>query len=312
MMSQSITDVEIIASVQNTYNLYVTDEGILTCDSIVKIPLSYSVKVKTNINGRTNIILPVVEFNVPIDDVVFEIVTNEGTLVEPFRSAAFNTLTPFFTGEHTYFVLPKGSTGIKQVLTKSTRQGLKSAIVFDIMPPPYNYYVSGLDIISDVVIYQGKLVAKNNENVSALTSRVDALESKRLYVKQVPLKSYPGFFKIFGTNDQNGILGWIITFTTTGDLLTLTSGSSASSKGNVIINGAGITGHKKLALTYDKGASIFNLYSITEGVTGTISSQIYLASGLGRITSAPQDLHLLIDGVELNVLDKGSGFVSYI
>ena len=40
MMSQSITDVEIIASVQNTYNLYVTDEGILTCDSIVKIPLS--------------------------------------------------------------------------------------------------------------------------------------------------------------------------------------------------------------------------------------------------------------------------------
>lgn len=308
MMSQSITDVEIIASVQNTYNLYVTDEGILTCDSIVKIPLSYSVKVKTNINGRTNIILPVVEFSVPIDDVVFEIVTNEGTLVEPFRSADFNTLTPLFTGEHTYFVLPKGSTGIKQVLTKSTRQGLKSAIVFDIMPPPYNYYVSGLDIISDVVIYQGKLVAKNNENVSALTSRVDALESKRLYVKQVPLKSYPGFFKIFGTNDQNGILGWNFTFTTTGDLLTLTSGS----KGNVIINGAGITEHKKLALAYDKASSLFNLYSITEGVTGTIISQQYLASGLGIITGAPQDLHLLIDGVELDVLGKGSGFVSYI
>lgn len=310
MMSQSTTDVEIIASVQNTYNLYVTDEGILTCDSIVKIPLSYSVKVKTNINGRTNIILPVVEFSVPIDDVVFEIVTNEGTLVEPFRSADFNTLTPFFTGEHTYFVLPKGSTGIKQVLTKSTRQGLKSAIVFDIMPPPYNYYVSGLDIISDVVIYQGNLVAKNNENVLALTSRVDALESKRLYVKQVPLKSYPGFFKVFGTNDQNGILGWEFTFTTTGDLLTLASGSLANS--NVIINGAGITGHKKLALTYDKGTSIFSLYSITEHATGTISSQQYLASGLGRITGAPQDLHLLIDGVELNVLDKGSGFVSHI
>ena len=310
MMSQSITDVEIIASVQNTYNLYVTDEGILTCDSIVKIPLSYSVKVKTSINGRTNIILPVVEFSVPIDDVVFEIVTNEGTLVEPFRSADFNTLSPLFTGEHTYFVLPKGSTGIKQVLTKSTRQGLKSAIVFDIMPPPYNYYVSGLDDISDVVIYQGNLIAKNNKNVSDLTSRVDALESKRLYVKQVPLKSYPGFFKIFGTNDQNGILGWKFTFTTTGDLLTLTSGSSASY--NTIINGAGITGHKKLALTYDKGSSIFSLYSITEGVTGTVSSQQYLASGLGVITGAPQDLHLLIDGVELNVQDKGSGFVSYI
>lgn len=308
MMSQSITDVEIIASVQNTYNLYVTDEGILTCDSIVKIPLSYSVKVKTNINGRTNIILPVVEFSVPIDDVVFEIVTNEGTLVEPFRSADFNTLTPLFTGEHTYFVLPKGSTGIKQVLTKSTRQGLKSAIVFDIMPPPYNYYVSGLDIISDVVIYQGKLVAKNNENVSALTSRVDALESKRLYVKQVPLKSYPDFFKVFGTNDQNGILGWNFTFTNTGNMLTLTSGDL----GTTILNGIGVAESKKLTLTYDKGSSIFSLYDITEGVTGVILSQRYLASGLGRTTGASQDLHLLIDGVELDVLGKGSGFVSYI
>ena len=312
-MSQSITDVEIIASVQNTYNLYVTDEGILTCDSIVKIPLSYSVKVKTNINGRTNIILPVVEFSVPIDDVVFEIVTNEGTLVEPFRSADFNTLTPLFTGEHTYFVLPKGSTGIKQVLTKSTRQGLKSAIVFDIMPPPYNYYVSGLDIISDVVIYQGKLVEKNNENVSALTSRVDALESKRLYVKQVPLKSYPGFFKIFGTNDQNGILGWEFTFTNTGNQLTLVSGNlGGNGTSNVIINGAGIAEHEKLTLTYNKASSLFNLYSITEGVTGTIISEQYLASGLGIITGAPQDLHLLIDGAELDVLGKGSGFVSYI
>lgn len=51
---------------------------------------------------------------------------------------------------------------------------------------------------------------------------------------------------------------------------------------------------------------------ITEGETGGILSQKHLASGLGRTTDAPQHLHLLIDGLEQNVLGIGSGFVSYI
>lgn len=170
--------VEIIGSIQNTYQLYMTDAGVITCDSIVKIPLNYAAKVKTNVNGRTSVILPVVEFNVPINNVVFEIVTNEGALVEPFHSLKFTPIRPFFEGEHTYFVLPKGSTGIKQIVTKSTRQELKTAIEFDIMPPPYNYTNSGIDIISDVVIYQANLINQNINNISTLTGRVDALETK--------------------------------------------------------------------------------------------------------------------------------------
>lgn len=304
--------IEIIGSVQATYQLYVTDAGVITCDSIVKIPLSYATKVKTPVNDRTSIILPVVEFNVPVKNVTFEIVTNEGALVEPLNMSSFTTIEPLFEGEHTYFVLPKDSTGIKQIVTKSTRQGLKVAIEFGIMPPPYNYSNSGVDIISDVVIYQGNLIEGNTTDISTLTGRVDALESKRLYVKQVPLNSYPGFFKIFGTNDQNGILGWQFTFKTTGNVLTLTAGNHAGSNNDVIINGAVIKGHERLTLTYDNGSSLFNLYAITEGATGVILSERYLASGIGKITNSPQDLHLLIDDSEQNVMEIGSGIVSYI
>lgn len=185
MMRKGDPKVEIACSVQKTYPLYVTDAGVITCDSIVKIPLNYAVKVKTPVNGRTSIVLPVVEFTMPIKGVTFEIVTNEGTLVEPFNWSDFSTLEPFFEGEHTFFVLPKGSTGIKQIVLKSTRQGLKSAIDFDIMPPPYNYYNVAASLISDVVIYQGNIIASNENKISALDGRVDVLENKTNNLKLV-------------------------------------------------------------------------------------------------------------------------------
>lgn len=177
-MKKAVPKVEIVGSVQKTYPLYVTDAGVITCDSIVKIPLNYAVKVKTPANSRTSIILPVVEFTMPIKGVTFEIVTNEGTLVEPFNWSDFSTVQPFFEGEHTFFVLPKGSTGIKQIVVKSTRQGLKSAIDFGIMPPPYNYYNVAANIISDVVIYHANLIASNERKISDLDGRVDVLEDK--------------------------------------------------------------------------------------------------------------------------------------
>lgn len=59
-------------------------------------------------------------------------------------------------------------------------------------------------------------------------------------------------------------------------------------------------------------SSLFNLYAITEGAIGVIVSERYLASGIGKITNSPQDLHLLIDDSEQNVMEIGSGIVSYI
>lgn len=312
-MGKRLPNPQIVPSIQCSYLLYVTPTGVITCDNVINIPLSYAVEKSTPVNSRKFIILPAIEVSTCLRDFTFSIVTNEGITVEPLRETDFTSVLPAYDDERIFFVLPRGTTGIKQIVTKEMTESHKVSLTFGVMPPPYNYNAALADIISDVNIYQGDQIASNSQKISALNGRVDALENKRLYVKQVPLKSYPGFFKIFGTNDQNDILGWEFTFTSTGDMLTLTSGNLASSTdNNVIINGAGITGHGKLVLTYDKGSSVFSLYSITEGATGTSISQQYLASGLGRTTGASKDLHLLIDGVELDVPGKGSGFVRYI
>lgn len=287
-----------LISVQATYATRVTPTGVLTCDDVIKVPLGYASKRQIDLNRGEYSIIPVVELDIPIEFLVFEIITNEGVTVEPFSTSKLPDEANPYNSVRSYLVLPPGTTGIKDVIIKPKYSSVRTALQFGVLPPPYNYDTALFGVITSAVL--------------SLDGRVDALESNRVYIKQVPLNSYPGFFKIFGTNDQNGILGWEFSFTNTGNLLTLSSGNLERSEVNVIINGAGITGHNKLTLTYDKGSSIFSLYAITEGETGNILSEQYLASGLGRTTGAAQDLHLLIDDSEQNVLDIGSGFVSYI
>lgn len=290
--------IDTLISVQGAYPIRITDAGVLTCDDVIKVPLGCVAKRQTVIDKGNYNIIPVVELAIPVEYLVFEIITNEGATVEPFSTLKLPDEANPYNGVRIYFVLPPGTTGIKDVIFKPKYPSMRAVLQFEVLPPPYNYDNALFGVITSAV--------------SELDGRVDALESKRLYVKQVPLKSYPGFFQIFGTNDQNGILGWEFTFTNTGNMLTLTSGDLGSNASNTILNGVGIAESKKLTLTYDKGSSIFSLYDITEGVTGGILSQRYLASGLGRTTGAPQRLHLIIDGSEQNVLNIGSGFVSYI
>lgn len=288
-----------LISVQGAYLIRITDAGVLTCDDVIKVPLGYVAKRNTDIDKDSYKIIPVVELVIPIELPVFEIITNEGATVEPFSTLKLPDEANPYNGVRFYFVLPPGTTGIKDVIFKPKYPCMRAALQFGVLPPPYNYDNALFGVITSVV--------------SALDGRVDALESKRLYVKQVPLNSYPGFFKIFGTNDQNGILGWQFTFKTTGNVLTLTAGNHADSNNNdVIINGAVIKGQERLMLTYDNGSSLFNIYGVTEGATGVILSERYLASGIGIITNSPQDLHLLIDDSEQNVMEIGSGIVSYI
>lgn len=297
-VTQGVPKIDTLISVQGAYPIRITDAGVLTCDDVIKVPLGYVAKRQTVIDKGNYNIIPVVELAIPIEYLVFEIITNEGATVEPFSTLKLPDEANPYNGVRIYFVLPPGTTGIKDVIFKPKYSSMRAVLQFEVLPPPYNYDNALFGVITSAV--------------SELDGRVDALESKRLYVKQVPLKSYPGFFQIFGTNDQNGILGWEFTFTNTGNLLMLTSGDLGSNASNTILNGVGIAESKKLTLTYDKGSSIFSLYDITEGVTGAILSQRYLASGLGRTTGAPQRLHLIIDGSEQNVLNIGSGFVSYI
>lgn len=293
-----VSKIHTLISVQGAYPIRITDAGVLTCNDVIKVPLGYVAKRQTVIDKGSYDIIPVVELDIPIELLVFEIITNEGATVEPFSTLKLSDEANPYNGVRYYFVLPPGTTGIKDVIFKPKHPSMRVALQFEVLSPPYNYDNALFGVITSVV--------------SALDGRVDALESKRLYVNQVPLNSYPGFFKIFGTNDQNGMLGWEFTFTNTGNMLTLTSGDPGSYASNTILNGIGIEGWKKLTLNYAKVPNLFNLYAITESETGTVLTQEYLASGLGRTTGSPRDLHLIIDGVEQNVLNIGSGFVSYI
>lgn len=309
---KDVTKIDTLISVQGAYPIHITDAGVLTCDDVIKVPLGYVAKRQTVDKCSYNVI-PVVEMVVPIEHLVFEIITNEGATVEPFSTRKLPDEGNPYNGVRFYFVLPPGTTGIKDVIFKPKYPSMRVALQFGVLPPPYNYDNALFGVITSAVSALDGRVDALDGRVDALDGRVDALESKRLYVKQVPLNSYPGFFKIFGTNDQNGILGWQFTFNTTGNVLTLTAGNHADSNNNdVIINGAVIEGHERLTLTYDNGSSLFNVYGITEDATGVILSERYLASGIGKITNSPQDLHLLIDGSEQNVMEIGSGIVSYI
>ena len=148
-----------LISVQATYPTNVTSAGVLTCDDVIKIPLGYAVRRHAAIDYGAYSIIPVVELDIPIDFHVFEIITNEGVTVEPF-----STETNPYDNVRSYFVLPPGTTGIKDVIFKPKDISLRAALQFGVMSPPYNYDNALFGVTTSVV--------------SALDDKVDDLETK--------------------------------------------------------------------------------------------------------------------------------------
>lgn len=153
-----------LISVQATYTTNVTSAGVLTCDDVIKIPLGYAVRRVTAIDNVSNSIIPVVEIDIPIDFLVFEIITNEGVTVEPFSTPELPNVANPYDGVRFYFVLPPGTTGIKDVIFKPKHPGMRAALQFEVLPPPYNYDNALFGVVTSAV--------------SALDDRVDALETK--------------------------------------------------------------------------------------------------------------------------------------
>lgn len=148
-----------LISVQATYPTNVTSAGVLTCDDVIKIPLGYAVRRDAAIDYGAYSIIPVVELDIPIDFLVFEIITNEGVTVEPF-----STKTNPYDNVRSYFVLPPGTTGIKDVIFKPKDIRVRAALQFGVMSPPYNYDNALFGVTTSVV--------------SALDDKVDDLETK--------------------------------------------------------------------------------------------------------------------------------------
>ena len=162
-----------LISVQATYTINVTSAGVLTCNDVIKIPLGYAVRRTTAIDHGLCDVIPVVEIDMHIGFLVFEIITNEGVTVEPFSMSKLPDAANPYGNVRIYFVLPSGTTGIKDVIFKPNNPRVRgalqnprvrAALQFEILPPPYNYDNALFGVITSAV--------------SALGDRVDDLETK--------------------------------------------------------------------------------------------------------------------------------------
>lgn len=153
-----------LISVQATYTTNVTSAGVLTCNDVIKIPLGYVVRRQTAIDHGAYNIIPVVEIDIPIEFLVFEIITNEGVTVEPFSSSKLSDAADPYVNVRSYFALPSGTTGIKDVIFKPKYPNVRAAFQFEVLPPPYNY--------------DNALFGVTTLVVSALEDRVRLLETK--------------------------------------------------------------------------------------------------------------------------------------
>lgn len=137
-----------LISVQATYKLYQADSGAVACDEVINIPLAYVVAKQVRMNKCSYLIVPVVEFNVPLQGIHFNIVTNEGVTVEPFSTPSRSEEANPYEEERLYFVLPRGTTGIKDVVIS---HNIPTALEYGIMPPPYNYDNALFGVVSSEI-----------------------------------------------------------------------------------------------------------------------------------------------------------------
>lgn len=162
--NQNVAKIDTLISVQGAYPIRITDAGVLTCDDVIKVPLGYVAKRQTVIDKGNYNIIPVVELAIPIEYLVFEIITNEGATVEPFSTLKMPDEANPYNGVRIFFVLPPGTTGIKDVIYKPKYPSMRAVLQFEVLPPPYNYDNALFGVITSAV--------------SELDGRVDDLETK--------------------------------------------------------------------------------------------------------------------------------------
>lgn len=143
--------ISMLVSVQATYHLYPAGNGAIACDEVINIPLAYTVSKQVRMNKGTYHIIPAVEFDVPFRGLGFEFVTNEGVTVEPFSTPDRSEEANPYKDQRFYFVLPPGTTGIKNVSIMSEQGVVDSALEFGIMPPPYSYDNALFGVISSKI-----------------------------------------------------------------------------------------------------------------------------------------------------------------
>jgi hypothetical protein len=292
-----IERIDTLISVQGAYPIRITDAGVLTCDDVIKVPLGYVAKRQTVIDKSNYNIIPVVELTIPIEYLVFEIITNEGATVEPFSTLKLPDEANPYNGVRIYFVLPPGTTGIKDVIFKSKYPSMRAVLQFEVLPPPYNYDNALFGVITSVV--------------SALDDSVDALVRKTNNLKIVTNPPYGKYShkelpKNSGKqtiNIDKGVLNFWANFNympsesaTHSPKITVTDGTSTTT--------CTLSLDKSVAVTIDLLAATITAYVRT---TGEIVQQLKIFSTIyGYETITVENFDDILDDA-LTVIITGRG-----
>lgn len=164
-------------AIQSWYKLQIDAESLkVNCDEVIKIPLCLPLIDPANKYMVPGIVVTT-DFTPSLASIEIVIETSEGFTVEPFK-----VLSNSHFGWVYILALPPKTTGLKNVNVFAEQGGrrviLQSALSFEIMEPPYNYEGAALENVS-------LLVQGNEDAISGLESKVEALENKTNSLKLV-------------------------------------------------------------------------------------------------------------------------------
>lgn len=291
-----ITKIDTLISVQGAYPIRITDAGVLTCDDVIKVPLGCVAKRQTVIDKGSHNIIPVVELTIPIEYLVFEIITNEGATVEPFSTLKLPDEANPYNGVRIYFVLPPGTTGIKDVIFKPKYPSMRAVLQFEVLPPPYNYDNALFGVITSVV--------------SELDGWFDALENKTDNLKlttKTPSFTHVELPKGEGKqtiNIENGVLFYQTSFSYP------LSTEVTTHNPKITLHGDGRDLTYTLSLTRPTNTVSIDLLTgmliVYAGVTGEILQQFKLAIPYNGFETLSFENFNDINGNVLRLLLKGA------
>lgn len=287
---QAAPKIDTLISVQGAYPIRITDAGVLTCDDVIKVPLGYVAKRQTVIDTRSYNIIPVVELAIPIEYLVFEIITNEGATVEPFSTLKLPDEANPYNGVRIYFVLPPGTTGIKDVIFKPKYPGMRAVLQFEVLPPPYNYDNALFGVITSAVLALDDWV----DNLKIVTNAPNGKYSH----KELPKNSGKQTINI-----DKGVLNFWANFNympsesaTHSPKITVTDGTSTTT--------CTLSLDKSVAVTIDLLAATITAYVRT---TGEIVQQLKIFNTIyGYKTITVENFDDILDN-ELTVIITGRG-----
>lgn len=272
--AEPAAQIKTLYSVQASYTVYEVGNA-ATCDDVINIPLCHTLFRQTVIDKGSYNIMPVVEI-VPMLPLRFTLITNEGVTLEPLDVSSCYPNNPYANVPY-YFVLPRGTTGIKHVIVDS-KYNLRAALEFGIMPPPYNYDNALHGPTAYKVIENEEHIKENEGSINELTQEVSHLKNEGIYATLNLAKYVGNYLNIPGVEAKSRMLGWYLELNTGS---TLKVEFKVGTTSEIVIDETDISSYNLVFLAFDRLSGVISLYGgHYSGATSNATSQKLLSSGV--------------------------------